>query len=847
MTVEVAAGVASDAHGHLNSAAVPYSVEADLTPPSAASNQPPQFSGSSARSVAENTPSGAAIGAPVAATDADGDPLTYSLSGTDAASFAVDSGSGQLRTRAALNYEARTTYAVTVAVSDGQGGSARQAVTLSVTDVDEPPPAPGTPVVTGASLTKLTVRWTAPASAGGPPVSGYDLQVRVAGSGAAFADAGTVGNGTKTTLDGLEKSTDYEVRVRARNDEGAGPWSASGQGRTHDADASPADLSEQAPAAAARTNQAPQFGSSGSGGDSALQRSVAENTPSGAAIGAPVGATDADADTLTYHLEGADAASFSVDAGSGQLRTLAALDYETRTAYAVTVAVSDGQGGSARQAVAIGVTDVDEAPIAADDAAAVDEGGSVTIDVLANDVDAEGNALTIHLVEEAGHGALRIASGAVTYTHDGGETRVDGFGYRVHDGNLYSEAARVTIAVAAVNDAPIADAGPDQTVAEGEAVSLEGSGTDPEEEALSYAWSQVSGAPVSLSDAASAAPGFRAPAQLSADAALVFRLVVTDASGADSAPDEVTVTVEAGANDAPVADAGADQTVDEGDGVSLQGSGTDPEGEALTFAWSQVSGAAVELSGADSDSLSFSAPEMLAEDAVLVFALVVSDARDLASAPDEVDRHGDGRAQRGAGLRGVRLHLRAGGARRRPRQPADGGRRARPRPRGRSRDLRPGRRRQQPLRGGRGQRPDHLHGLRRRRRGHRVLPARGERRRPAAGLVHHHGEHSGGCGAVGPEERAQRRAEGHQAASARRGDGADPGRPGPHPGGEHGGRARAPGRVVGLGAGGLLRRGGRAPGRGRFGGRCGGRFGGAAPRRDAGRPGRRRRRDVRDG
>ena len=207
VTVEVAAGVASDAQGHLNSAAVPYSVEADLTPPSAASNQPPQFSGSSARSVAENTPSGAAIGAPVAATDADGDPLIYSLSGTDAASFAVDSGSGQLRTRAALNYEDRTTYAVTVAVSDGQGGSARQAVTLSVTDVDEPPPAPGTPVVTGASLTKLTVRWTAPPPAGGPPVSGYDLQVRIAGSGAAFADAGTVGNGTKTTLDGLEKST----------------------------------------------------------------------------------------------------------------------------------------------------------------------------------------------------------------------------------------------------------------------------------------------------------------------------------------------------------------------------------------------------------------------------------------------------------------------------------------------------------------------------------------------------------------------------------------------------------------------------------------------------------------
>ena len=644
VTVEVAAGVASDTHGHLNSAAVPYSVQADLTPPSAASNRPPQFSGSSARSVAENTPSGAAIGAPVGASDADGDTLTYSLSGTDAASFAVDSGSGQLRTRAALDYETRTTYAVTVVVSDGQGGSARQAVTLSVTDVDEPPPAPGTPVVTGASSTELTVRWTAPASAGGPPVSGYALQVRIAGSGAAFADAGTAAALT-ATLDGLVKSTDYEVQVRARNDEGAGPWSASGQGRTHDADASPADadladLAEMAEQTeqTEQTNQAPQFGSSGSnpGAASALQRSVAENTPSGAAIGAPVGATDADADTLTYSLEGADAASFSVDSGSGQLRTLAPLDYETRTTYAVMVAVSDGQGSSARQAVAIAVTDVDEAPMAADDEAAVDEGGSVRIDVLANDADAEGKALTIHLVEEASHGAVRIAAGAVTYAHDGGETRADGFRYRVHDGNLYSEAARVTIAVAAVNDAPIADAGPDQTVAEEARVELSGSGTDPEEEALTFAWSQVSGAAVSLSDAASAAPGFTAPAQLSADAALVFRLVVTDASGADSAPDEVTVTVEAGANDAPIADAGADQTVAEGEAVSLQGSGTDPEGEALSYSWSQVSGASMELSGADSDSLSFTAPRLLTADAVLVFELVVTDARGLASAPDQV-------------------------------------------------------------------------------------------------------------------------------------------------------------------------------------------------------------------
>ena len=57
---------------------------------------------STSRSVAENTATGNNIGSVVAATDADNDTLTYTLSGTDAASFSIDSTSGQLQTSAAL-------------------------------------------------------------------------------------------------------------------------------------------------------------------------------------------------------------------------------------------------------------------------------------------------------------------------------------------------------------------------------------------------------------------------------------------------------------------------------------------------------------------------------------------------------------------------------------------------------------------------------------------------------------------------------------------------------------------------------------------------------------------------
>ena len=72
------------------------------------------------RSVAEDTAAGMDIGAPVAATDADNDTLTYTLGGTDRASFAINRATGQLMTRAALDFEMKPSYSVTVTASDGE-------------------------------------------------------------------------------------------------------------------------------------------------------------------------------------------------------------------------------------------------------------------------------------------------------------------------------------------------------------------------------------------------------------------------------------------------------------------------------------------------------------------------------------------------------------------------------------------------------------------------------------------------------------------------------------------------------------------------------------------------------
>ena len=87
-------------------------------------------------------------------------------------------------------------------------------------------------------------------------------------------------------------------------------------------------------------------------------RSVAENTAAGVDIGAPVTAT-AVGGTVTYTLGGTDAASFDIVAETGQLRTKAALDYETRSSYEVTVTATDADG-SVTSTVAIEVTNVIE-------------------------------------------------------------------------------------------------------------------------------------------------------------------------------------------------------------------------------------------------------------------------------------------------------------------------------------------------------------------------------------------------------------------------------------------------------------------------------------------------------
>ena len=413
-----------------------------------APNNAPVFANTTVtRSVAENSGAGTNVGAAVTATDADSDTLSYTLGGTDAASFAIGSASGQITVASGtdLNFEAtKNSYSVTVTASDTKD-TATANVTINVTDVDtEKPSAPDAPTVgaTSGSTTSLDVSWTAPTNTG-PAITDYDVRY-FAGSAdptdaTQWNDHAVSGTGVSTAIASLTANTAYRVQVRATNAEGTGDWSSSGSGTTNSptnntptvanaipdqaatagkafsyafpantfSDADNHTLSYTATqsddtalpgwlmfTASSRTfagtplaanagtlsvkvtaddsnggtvsdtfdidvNRAPAFA------NATVMRAVDENSGAGANVGAAVSAMDADGDTLSYTLGGADASSFDIGSSDGQLTVGmgATLDHETRSSYTVTVTAADATD-EATATVTINVTDVAEKPAA---------------------------------------------------------------------------------------------------------------------------------------------------------------------------------------------------------------------------------------------------------------------------------------------------------------------------------------------------------------------------------------------------------------------------------------------------------------------------------------------------
>jgi len=169
------------------------------------------------------------------------------------------------------------------------------------------------------------------------------------------------------------------------------------------------------------------------------------------------------------------------------------------------------------------------------------------------------------------------------------------------------------------NNSPIANAGTDQTVNEGSIVILDGTAsTDPDNDALTYLWTAPEG--IILSSTTVQKPTFTAP-QVSANCSYTFSLVVNDGT-LDSPVDQVVVSVQ-NVNKAPIANAGNDQNVNEGNQVILDGTGSyDDDGDKLTYLWTTPNN--ISLSSNTISQPTFTAPEV-DKDTTLTIQLIVND------------------------------------------------------------------------------------------------------------------------------------------------------------------------------------------------------------------------------
>ena len=192
--------------------------------------------------MAENSGAGIRVGGPVTASDADSDELTYTFEGTDAASFAISSTSGQIATVAGVtyNFEVQSSYSVTVKADDGKGGTDTIAVTISLTDVEEQSAKPDKPTLAAVegSSTSLTATWEEPDLNGGPDIQAYELRYRQGTSGV-WADQASFITGTSTTISGLTPDTEYQAQVRAFNGELESDWSDSSDAVSTNAELAP--------------------------------------------------------------------------------------------------------------------------------------------------------------------------------------------------------------------------------------------------------------------------------------------------------------------------------------------------------------------------------------------------------------------------------------------------------------------------------------------------------------------------------------------------------------------------------------------------------------------------------
>ncbi len=265
----------------------------------------------------------------------------------------------------------------------------------------------------------------------------------------------------------------------------------------------------------------------------------------------------------------------------------------------------------------------------------VAEGDTVTLNGQ-NSSDPEGAIASYEWTQTAGASVTLLDSTTATPEFTAPSVGLSGesftFQLTVTDSGGLSDTDTVIINVSNVNQAPTANAGPDQTVSEGDTVTLNGqNSSDPEGAIASYGWTQTAGTSVTLSGSTTATPQFTAPSVGLSGESFTFQLTVTD-SGGLSDTDTVIINVS-NVNQAPTANAGPNQTVAEGDTVTLDGrNSSDPDGSIASYQWTQTAGTSVTFSGSATATPWFTSPNVNIAGEALTFQVTVTDDGGLSAA-----------------------------------------------------------------------------------------------------------------------------------------------------------------------------------------------------------------------
>ena len=362
-------------------------------------NLQPSFSQTSyTRSILENSPAGSSVGAPVTATDPDGHDLVYSLQGTDANLFTIDSDTGQIQVGVgtALDYEIETSYTVIVHAEDvpsiGETPLSRDAtVTIEVTDEQEDDTAqckqPGassfdddcksavegatiemyfsignlmSPQTVGSLVMKAPKRfWNGNYHIQQFNDHSQDSQTGCESGGTGYCTVyfPVVAPGTAGTL---------TVRLNGDDiDEADGELSLGYNTITSNGTFFSLPIEDD------DANQAPAAPASAT-------REIRENSSAGSPVGDPVTATDPDGHPITYGLTGPDANSFDIDSATGQITVKAGHepDYDVKSVHSVHVTATDSPTSGETALVSTTNVTIDVTDVVGDEAAMCKEPGS---------------------------------------------------------------------------------------------------------------------------------------------------------------------------------------------------------------------------------------------------------------------------------------------------------------------------------------------------------------------------------------------------------------------------------------------------------------------------------------